>query len=114
MAGEKVAWIIGDIPVDRQMIRSRGYDIREFDQRTDPQQYVDDQPDLIIFSEAGVTDVSIFFKMKYFYPNAIILTVPDPSPLPRKSPPQKTGPSEGGNALSISRLLTAIRKIEGE
>lgn len=111
MAGEKVAWIVGKIPINRQMIRSRGYDIREFGQRTDSRQYVDDQPDLIIFSEAGVTDVSIFFKMKYFYPDTIILTVPD---LPRKSPPQKSSQQEGGNALSISRLLNAIRKIEGE
>lgn len=111
MAGEKVAWIVGKIPINRQMIRSRGYDIREFGQRTDSRQYVDDQPDLIIFSEAGVTDVSIFFKMKYFYPDTIILTVPD---LPRKSPPQKSSQPEEGNALSISRLLNAIRKIEGE
>jgi hypothetical protein len=113
MIADKVAWIIGKLPVDQQKIRERGYSIREFDQQTVPQQYIDDQPDLIIFSESGVKDFSIFFKMKYFYPDTIILTVPDQAP-PKSKPAENHDQYRTGDSLSISRLLNAIRKIEGQ
>lgn len=113
MTGEKVAWIIGEIPVDHQKIKNSGYAIREFYHSTAIQQSIDDQPDLIIFSESGITDYSIFFKMKYFYPDTIILTVPDPSPSPDKLT-EEEDPKDAGDTLSIRRLLNAIRKIEDQ
>jgi hypothetical protein len=113
MEGEKIAWIIGRIPVDHQRIRDSGYAIREFYQQTALPQSIDDQPDLIIFSESGITDYSIFFKLKYFYPETTILTVPDQSPSTDRHAEEQTD-ADAGDTLSISRLLSAIRKIEGQ
>lgn len=110
MKVEKVAWIIGQNPVDQNKIRQRGYAIREFKTGSDFNS-VDDQPDLIIFSESDIKDFTILSHIRSFYPEVIVLSLP---PDPIENEDTVSQPAHVNRTLeeSIGRLLNAIRKIE--
>jgi hypothetical protein len=105
----KVAWIIGQNPVNQQKIKERGYAIRLFKSTRQLTNSFDEHPDLIIFSEAEIKDFTILFKIRDFFPGVIILSLP-PEPVEVKSTVQVLKPL----AESMDRLVDAIRRIEDE
>lgn len=109
MLDVKVAWIIGQNPVNQQKIKERGYSIRLFKSTRQMMNSFDEYPDLIIFSEAEIKDFTILFKIREFFPGVVILSLP-PEPVEVKSTVQVLKPL----AESMDRLIDAIRKIEDE
>jgi hypothetical protein len=110
MKGTKVAWIIGKNPVNQQKIRERGYEVRQFQNVAQLQQGFDEQPDLIIFSEADIKDFSILSKIRDFFPGVVVLSLP---PEPTEVVEMVTKhESDSTLAQSMDRLVSAIRKIE--
>jgi hypothetical protein len=110
MKAEKVAWIIGQNPVNQEKIRQRGYAIREFKLKSDLVHAMDDQPDLVIFSEANIKDFTILSHIRKFFPDVIVLSLP-PQPVEREELFAETAEMTTLEE-SIGRLLKAIRKIE--
>ena len=111
MEGNKVAWIIGQNPVNQQKIRERGYAIRQFQNIGELQMSFDEQPDLIIFSEAEIKDFSILIKIRDFFPGVIVLSLP-PEPVETAVIAKHEFEGDTTLAQSMDRLVTAIRKIE--
>jgi len=109
MLDVKVAWIIGQNPVNQQKIKERGYSIRLFKSSRQVINSFDEYPDLIIFSEAEIQDFTILFKIREFFPGVVILSLP-PEPVEVKTTVQVLKPL----AESMDRLIDAIRKIEEE
>jgi hypothetical protein len=107
----KVAWIIGQNSVDQQRIRERGYTIKEFPKVSQLHQSFDEQPDLIIFSEADIKDFTILTRIRDFFPSVIILSMP-PMPAETAEIIHERDAEESEFAQSMGRLLNAIRKIE--
>jgi hypothetical protein len=111
MKVEKVAWIIGQNPVNQDKIRERGYSIREFKTKGSLRCAMDEQPDLIIFSEADIQEFTILSQIRDFYPEVIVLSLP-PQPVEREEvmaqPIRTNSPLEE----SMGRLLSAIKRIE--
>jgi len=110
MKGSKVAWIIGKNPVNQQKIKERGYEVRQFQNVAQLQQSFDEQPDLIIFSEADIKDFSILSKIRDFFPGVVVLSLP-PEPVEVVEMVTKQA-SDSTLAQSMDRLVSAIRKIE--
>lgn len=110
MKADKVAWVIGQNPVDKFKIRQRGYAIREFKLKRDLVHAIDEQPDLVIFSEADIKDFSILSHIRKFFPDVIVLSLP-PQPVEHE-----TFFADAAEITlleeSMTRLLKAIRKIE--
>jgi hypothetical protein len=113
MKAERVAWIIGQNPVNQDKIRDRGYVIREFKSYSELLHEMDDQPDLIIFSESDIKDFTILSLIRDFYPEVIVLSLP---PQPVEIEEEVVRPTHVNRPLqeSMGRLLNAIKKIEEE
>ena len=109
MLDVKVAWIIGQNPVNQQKIKERGYSIRLFKSTRQMTNSFDEYPDLIILSEAEIQDFTILYKIREFFPGVVILSLP-PEPVEVKTTVQVLKPL----AESMDRLIDAIRKIEDE
>jgi hypothetical protein len=111
MKVEKVAWVIGQNPVNQEKIRERGYAIREFKLKSRLQWDLDEQPDLIIFSESDIKDFVILSQIRDFFPEVIVLSLPK---LAEQevfiTEPRYYSPLEE----SMGRLLSAIHRIENE
>jgi hypothetical protein len=111
MKVEKVAWVIGRNPVNQEKIRERGYAIREFKLRSGLQWDLDEQPDLIIFSESDIKDFTILSQIRDFFPDVIVLSLPKIAEQEEFiTEPRHYSPLEE----SMGRLLSAIQRIENE
>jgi hypothetical protein len=119
----KTVWLVGK-KLQNQDIKSNlemeGYVVRGF--HTEEFSLTDDQPDLVIFSEAELKGFEILVRLRNFYPATTIMSVPEAqiekmiARAPEKGNPTNKVPESGPNDFqeSVNRLINSIRKIEDE
>lgn len=117
----KTVWLVGkklqnqDIKENLEM---EGYVVRGF--HTGEFSLIDDQPDLVIFSEAELKGFEILVKLRNFYPGTTIMSVPEAQiekmieKAPEKNARANKVPETGQDDFqeSVNRLIDSIRKIE--
>lgn len=119
----KTVWLVGK-KLQNQDIKSNleteGYVVRGF--HTEEFSLTDDQPDLVIFSEAELKGFEILVRLRNFYPATTIMSVPEAqiekmiAKAPEKGDPTNKVPETGHNDFqeSVNRLIDSIRKIEDQ
>ncbi|MBT1685640.1 hypothetical protein [Dawidia soli] len=119
----KTVWLVGK-KLQNQDIKSNlemeGYVVRGF--HTEEFSLTDDQPDLIIFSEAEIKGFEILVRLRNFYPGATVMSVPEAQidrmieRAPEKGGPANKVPETGVNDFqdSVNRLIDSLLKIEDE
>ncbi|MCD9014477.1 hypothetical protein [Parachryseolinea silvisoli] len=119
----KTVWLVGkklqnqDIQENLEM---EGYVVRGF--HDDKFSLTDDQPDLVIFSEAEIKGFEILVKLRNFYPATTIMSVPEAQiekmiqKAPERGQATNKVPESGPDDFqeSVNRLIDSILKIEDD
>jgi hypothetical protein len=119
----KTVWLVGkklqnqDIKENLEM---EGYVVRGFHE--DKFSLADDQPDLVIFSEAEIKGFEILVKLRNFYPATTIMSVPEAQieKMIQKAPERGRDANKVPESApddfqeSVNRLIDSILKIEDD
>jgi hypothetical protein len=119
----KTVWLVGkklqnqDIKENLEM---EGYVVRGFHE--DKFSLTDDQPDLVIFSEAEIKAFEILVRLRNFYPATTIMSVPEAQiekmiqKAPEKGRDANKVPESAPDDFqeSVNRLIDSILKIKDD
>lgn len=119
----KTVWLVGSKLQNQDIksnLESEGYEVRGF--HSGEFSLTDDQPDLVIFSEAEIKGFEILVRLRNFYPAATIMSVPEAQiekmiqTASEKDGPLNKVPETSANDFqdSVNRLIDSILKIEDE
>ena len=101
----KTAWLIGSLEnMDvEESLAERGYVIKKFkSDKSSVFSGLDDQPDMVIFSEDCMHKDSLFFTITKFFPNTLVISI-------GSTQPQPTDPV--ALEASMDRLIDSLRGI---
>ena len=121
-AAPKTVWLVGKKLQDEEIknnLELEGYTVRSFY----PGKFslIDDQPNLVIFSEAELKGFEILVKLRNFYPGTTIMSLPEAQiekmiqRAPEKSHERvPKSAQEDDFQTSVNRLISSLQKIEAD